>query len=69
MLNNVASEYLAELSSVPFGNLSSIITWCRKNCTDDWRYSIIEEAGFNPGTYHFKFTNERDYINFLLFQK
>jgi hypothetical protein len=69
MLNNVTSDYQAELSSVPFGKLSSIINWCCKNCTDDWRYSILEEAGDMPGRYHFKFTNERDYINFLLFQQ
>ena len=44
--------------------------WCKRNCTDKWFVSesmdVVEQ--FN-GNYKFFFESERDYINFMLFNK
>lgn len=51
---------------IPYGQLKDVISWCSDNCSGDWRYSIIDNAGSFPGIYQFKFEDESDLITFLL---
>jgi hypothetical protein len=53
-----------------YGQLGPLMDWCKRNCTDKWFVSesmdVVEQ--FN-GNYKFFFESERDYINFMLFNK
>lgn len=60
--------YKCEIA-IPYGELQPIIDWCQTNCDYDWQYTVLNQAGSNPGCYQFLFDNETDYINFLLWKK
>lgn len=52
---------------IPYGKLQKTIEWCTDHCQHDWSFGIIEMG--IPGKYMFSFTNEKDYITFLLVTK
>lgn len=54
---------------IPYGNLKLIIDWCTSNCEKRWGYEVIDEAGFQPGRYSFKFESEKDYVTFIMWKK
>lgn len=54
---------------IPYGSLKSIINWCSVNCKGDWGYTIISDAGSEPGYYSFQFESERDYITFMIWKR
>lgn len=53
---------------ISFGKLEEIIEWCEVNCRGPWTYSVIEDAGREPGRYRFFFDYEEDKINFILWK-
>ena len=54
---------------IVYGSLSPMIDWCKRNCSDPWEFSVLEDAGNDEGKYKFCFDSERDYINFLIWRK
>jgi hypothetical protein len=51
----------------PFGQLDSILEWCRSELTDEWRWQLIRTStDREPGRYIFYFDSEQDYVVFLL---
>jgi len=66
MYNN--TTYQTEVT-IRYGELKKTIDWCERNCTGDWGYSVIDEAGYSPGNYSFKFDLEKDYVTFLVWKK
>lgn len=55
--------------NIPYGELKNIIKWCNSNCSGEWRYLVIDDAGDCPGNYKFRFEEERDLLTFLLWIK
>lgn len=62
------TSYHAECS-IPYGELKVMIDWCNSNCERHWGYSVIEEAGFSPGNYSFRFESEKDYVKFIMWKQ
>ena len=54
---------------IKYGQLAKVIEWCQNNAKRDWSYDVVESAGSMIGEYDFFFTDEDDYINFLLWQQ
>ena len=54
---------------IEYGQLKQMIKWCTDNCIGDWGYTVLNEAGEEPGTYAFKFESEKDYVTFLIWKK
>jgi hypothetical protein len=54
--------------SIKYGELSNYIDWCTSNCNDTWSVKIVNEAGYQPGEYMFKFNNSNDYTTFLVWK-
>ena len=51
----------------PFGVLDEIITWCKSECKQDWRWQLIEmSTDTRPGRYIFYFDGEQDYFAFYM---
>ena len=51
----------------PFGSLDSIISWCKTELVDEWRWELIEvSTDTRPGRYVFYFDSERDLFAFVL---
>lgn len=61
----IDTEYLTKVS-LPYGQLKELLLWCHNNCCGDWGYSVIDDAGYEPGQYLFKFEVEEDLITFIL---
>lgn len=53
---------------IQYGKLEEMVTWCSNNCTGQWGYSVVNQAGLNPGLYNFKFESEKDYVTFLVWR-
>lgn len=53
---------------IAFGKLEELLDWCYANCRDQWTFSILEDAGQEPGRYRFFFDSETDRINFILWK-
>ena len=51
---------------IPYGKLNYVVSWCQQHTHSDWTYSVLNNAGDNPGVYEFHFDDEKDYIAFLL---
>lgn len=60
--------YIAEMH-IRYGKLEEMIAWCEKNCAGEWGYTIVDEAGEQPGSYNFKFESEKDFVTFLVWKK
>ena len=54
---------------IRYGELTEILAWCAKNCTSRWGYTILDEAGEQPGIYNFKFESKDDYVTFLVWKQ
>ena len=52
-----------------FGELADMIDWCESHCHHAWMIDIQREAGQDPGLYQFRFSDERDYVTFLVWRK
>jgi len=51
----------------PCGVLDDIITWCKSECKQDWRWQLIEmSTDTRPGRYIFYFDSEQDYFAFYM---
>lgn len=73
-MKNICEIYTATVQ-VEFGKLSTIMDWCRQNCTGEWHISNYNAEGFNiserrlaqfENWYSFDFDNERDFLTFNL---
>jgi len=50
-----------------WGSLEPVLTWCKQELTEDWRWQMIDmSAGNRPGRYIFYFDSERDCCAFVL---
>jgi hypothetical protein len=61
-------EYKAEVN-IRYGQLEEMINWCRTNCLGMWGYSVVADAGEEPGVYSFQFESEKDYVTFLVWRQ
>ena len=51
----------------PFGQLDSVLAWCKTELEGDWRWQLIETSNeTRPGCYRFYFDSERDCVAFVL---
>ena len=64
----INTEYETEVQ-IQYGQLKQMIDWCTTNCSDKWGYTILNEAGEEPGYYSFKFESSKDYVTFLIWKK
>jgi hypothetical protein len=53
---------------MPWGDLKSIVDWCDRNCSGDYRYTE-DPNGEMYNSWVFFFENERDYFAFTLWLK
>jgi hypothetical protein len=69
---NIPTAHKANVA-VEFGQLSSMIEWCERNCVSDWRMSGEATEQWNGDTmfygYEFFFESEKDYVAFLMWKK
>ena len=50
-----------------YGEIDRILTWCKTELVDTWRWQMIDMASpTRPGRYIFYFDGERDYLAFTL---
>lgn len=73
-LKNICEIYTATVK-VEFGKLSTVMDWCRKNCTGNWYIANYNAEWYNVSErrvaqfenwYSFDFDNECDFITFNL---
>jgi hypothetical protein len=51
----------------PYGKIDTILTWCKSELVDEWRWQMIEMAApTRPGRYIFFFDSEQDCVAFSL---
>jgi hypothetical protein len=51
----------------PFGQLDTILAWCKTELQGVWRWQLIESSNeTRPGRYKFYFDSERDCVAFVL---
>ena len=51
----------------PFGQLDSVLAWCKIELAGDWRWQLIEVSNdHQPGRYRFYFDSDRDCVAFML---
>ena len=51
----------------PFGQLDTVLAWCRNELHGDWRWQLIDTSNeTRPGCYRFYFDSERDCVAFML---
>ena len=65
---NTGLEFHTDLE-IKFGELETIMEWCRTRIQDDWDLVILKEAGQNPGIYRFGFKDEKDFVTFIMWKK
>jgi hypothetical protein len=59
-------RYYREIAK-PFGELDSVLAWCKAELTGDWRWRLIDvSTDQRPGVYIFYFDSERDYLAFVM---
>ena len=52
----------------PFGELDRVLSWCKTELIDEWRWQLVEvSTDQRPGRYIFYFDSERDYFAFTLY--
>jgi len=57
----------ARTISKPWGDLESVLTWCKTELVEDWRWQLIDMAsGQQAGRYIFYFDSDRDAMVFAL---
>lgn len=51
----------------PYGEIDRILTWCKSELVDTWRWQMVEMAApQRPGRYIFYFDSERDCLAFTI---
>lgn len=51
----------------PYGEIETILGWCKTELVEEWRWQLIEMSSpTRAGRYVFYFDNQRDYMAFLL---
>jgi hypothetical protein len=51
----------------PFGVLDCMISWCKSECSQDWRWQLVEmSTDVRPGRYIFYFDSEKEYFAFYM---
>jgi hypothetical protein len=51
----------------PWGGLEPMIDWCKTNCTQDWRWQMVDmSTDIRPGRYIFYFDGHQDAVAFAL---
>jgi hypothetical protein len=51
----------------PWGQLDTILAWCKTELQGDWRWQLIDTSNeTRPGRYRFYFDSERDCVAFVL---
>lgn len=61
------SFVFAKEVSKPWGGIDPVISWCKTELQQDWRWQLLEPSSdHRPGRYCFFFDSERDYVAFLL---
>jgi hypothetical protein len=51
----------------PWGELDTVLTWCKSNLMGDWRWQLVEMSNrFSSGRYIFYFDSDRDAMLFDL---
>jgi len=68
MSNRIEYKYKTQ-ADFEFGQLSSVLEWCKSNCGERWGYFVLSPSGREAGSYEFWFADERDLINFILWKK
>ena len=57
----------AQEISKAWGQLDEIITWCKSECKQEWRWQLVEMSNDQrPGRYIFYFDGEQDYFAFYM---
>lgn len=52
---------------LPWGAVDPVVTWCRTECQQDWRWQIVDTSSdTRPGRYIFYFDSEQDCLAFTL---
>ena len=52
----------------PFGQIDRILSWCRSELVDEWRWQVVTTSSDRaPGRYIFYFDSDRDAAAFALF--
>ena len=63
---NIPTAHRANIAP-QHGELSSIVDWCERNCSSDWRF--MEDVNNQWGGYEFLFESEKDYVAFIMWKK
>ena len=63
---NIPTAHRANVTT-QYGELSSIVDWCERNCSGDWRF--MDDPNNQWGGYDFFFESEKDYVAFLVWKK
>lgn len=63
---NIPTAHRAKVA-LQYGELASIVDWCERNCSSDWRF--MEDVNNQWGGYEFLFESEKDYVAFLVWKK
>jgi len=51
----------------PYGELDSIIAWCKSECRDIWRWQLLDISSDTcPGKYRFYFDSDLDCSAFII---
>jgi hypothetical protein len=51
----------------PYGEIDTILTWCKSELVDEWRWQMLEMAApSRSGQYIFYFDSEQDCVAFSL---
>lgn len=59
-------SYAKEIAK-PFGGIDSVISWCKTEMQNDWRWQVVEmSSDIRPGRYIFYFDSDRDCCAFTL---
>lgn len=70
-MSNPVREWFSTKVDIPYGNLGPLIDWCKRNCNSEWHFTesmdVVEQ--FNQSAWKFYFKEEKDYINFVVWQK
>lgn len=59
-------SYAKEIAK-PFGGIDSVISWCKTEMQNDWRWQVVDySSDTRPGRYIFYFDSDRDCCAFTL---
>lgn len=73
---NISTAYNVDID-LPYGELNSILEWCKKNCSNEWGFSFSNASYNNSANntsypkcqWEFFFESKKDYVAFLIWKK